>query len=389
MITLLEKFFIKNPDDPTSTKVREQYGILCGSMGIFLNLLLFFGKFFAGTISHSIAITADAFNNLSDAASSVITLLGFKLAGKKPDPNHPFGHGRIEYISGLIVSAAILIMAFELAKTSIIKIIHPVPVQFSILSTFILAISIFVKLYMAFYNKQIAKRINSSAMNATSMDSLSDSLATSVVLLATIVGALTNRSIDGYCGVLVALFIFYAGFSSAKETLSPLLGQPLDEKFVAKINEIVNSYDGVLGIHDLIVHDYGPGRVMLSLHAEVPASGDIFVLHDMIDNMESELRTKLHADAVIHMDPVVTDDKELTALKKQLNDIVKNIDSSLSLHDFRMVKGPTHSNLIFDLVVPFDLSPNDEDIKKTIQEEIRNIDSTYYVVIQIDRPYTK
>ena len=389
MITLLEKLFIKNREDFKSPKVREAYGIICGSMGIFLNILLFAGKFFAGSITNSIAITADAFNNLSDAGSSVVTLIGFKLAGKKPDPNHPFGHGRMEYISGFMVSAAILIMAFELVKSSVTKIIHPVTVEFSMLSILILLVSILVKVYMAFYNRRIAKKINSAAMKATATDSLSDSLATSVVLLATIVGQLTGFHIDGYCGVLVGLFIFYAGFNAARETLSPLLGQPLDDEFVDKINEIVESYDDVVGIHDLVVHDYGPGRVMLSLHAEVPASGNIFALHDMIDNMEYELRTKLNADAVIHMDPIVTDDEEVNQLKETIGSIVTSIDKTLTIHDFRMVKGPTHTNLIFDLVVPFTLSASDEAIKKQIQEDIAKINNTYFAIIQIDRPYTK
>ncbi|MFA9463526.1 MAG: cation diffusion facilitator family transporter [Velocimicrobium sp.] len=388
MITLLEKIFIKDKDTPSSTKTREAYGVLCGSIGICLNILLFIGKFIAGSITHSIAITADAFNNLSDAGSSAVTLLGFKLAGKKPDPHHPFGHGRIEYISGLIISAAILIMAYELIKSSIIKIIHPSAVTFSLLSCLILGGAILVKLYMAFYNKKIAKKIHSTTLDATAIDSLSDSLATSVVLIATIVGKLTHLHIDGYCGFIVGLFIFYSGFNAAKETISPLLGQPPAEEFVQKINEIVLAYEGVIGIHDLIVHNYGPGRVMLSLHAEVPASGDILTLHDMIDNIEANLREQLDADAVIHMDPIIIDNAEINQLKKITNHILKSLDPSLTFHDFRMVKGPTHTNLIFDIAVPFQFFLSDEELKTKVSDELKKINTSYFSIIQIDRSFT-
>ena len=290
MISLLANIFIGNNSDTSSPHIRQKYGVLCGAVGIFLNILLFAGKFLAGIISNSIAITADAFNNLSDAGSSLVTLFGFRMAGQKPDPDHPFGHGRIEYLSGFLVSIAILFMAFELVRTSIDKIIHPQPVTFSILSVMILLVSILVKVYMAYYNKNIGKKIDSTAMNATALDSLSDVLATSVVLIATLVGHYTSLQIDGYCGVIVGLFIFYAGYSAAKDTISPLLGQPPNPDFVKNVEEIVMSYDLVLGIHDMVVHDYGPGRVMLSLHAEVSADGNILVLHDMIDNIEHRLQ---------------------------------------------------------------------------------------------------
>ena len=265
MITLLSKFFIKNPQDASSATTRQAYGILCGSLGIALNLLLFAGKFFAGWLSGSIAITADAFNNLSDAGSSVITLFGFKMAGQKPDKDHPFGHGRFEYIAGLLVSMVILYMAFELIQSSVMKIITPTPLTFSPIVAGILVASILVKGYMAFYNFRISAKINSAAMKATATDSLSDTLATSGVLIATLVSHFTDFSIDGYCGVAVALFIFHAGINAAKDTVSPLLGQAPDPEFVQKINDIVLSYEGVIGIHDLIVHNYGPGRVLISL----------------------------------------------------------------------------------------------------------------------------
>ena len=325
MVSVLAGLFIKNKEDVKNPKVRQQYGMLCGVVGILLNILLFAGKFLAGTMSKSISITADAFNNLSDAGSSVITLIGFRMSGAEPDVDHPFGHGRIEYISGLIVSGAILIMAFELMKSSVGKIIHPEPIEFSILVVVILMVSICVKLYMAYYNHSIGKRIESAAMGATATDSLSDSCATTVVLLAAIVGKLTGLQIDGYCGVLVGIFIFYAGISAAKDTLNPLLGQPPEDEFVGQIEELVMKHPEVRGIHDLIVHDYGPGRMMISLHAEVPAEGDILKLHDVVDNIEHELRNELKCEAVIHMDPVVTGDEQVDRMKAQMKEVLAEI----------------------------------------------------------------
>ncbi|MEG1291750.1 MAG: cation diffusion facilitator family transporter, partial [Lachnospiraceae bacterium] len=270
MISLLERIFIKDREEVKNPMVRKKYGILCGAVGIFLNILLFMGKFVAGYITNSISITADAINNLSDAGSSAVTLIGFQMAGAKPDMNHPFGHGRIEYVSGLIVSGAIIIMAFELMKTSIDKMIHPKPVEFSKLAVAILLIAIAVKMYMAYYNYRIGKKIESAAMRATAIDSLSDTCATTAVLAASIIGFMTGAQVDGICGVLVGIFIFYAGISAAKDTLNPLLGQPPEEEFVQQIERQVLSHEEIRGLHDLVVHDYGPGRRMISLHAEVP-----------------------------------------------------------------------------------------------------------------------
>lgn len=390
MVSVLAGFFIKNKDDVKNPKVRQQYGMLCGIVGILLNILLFSGKFLAGTISKSISITADAFNNLSDAGSSVITLIGFRMSGAEPDVDHPFGHGRIEYISGLIVSGAILIMAFELMKSSIGKIIHPKPVEFSILAAVILIVSICVKLYMAYYNHRIGKKIESAAMGATATDSLSDSCATTVVLIAAIVGKLTGLQIDGYCGVLVGIFIFYAGISAARDTLNPLLGQPPEDEFVEQIEELVMKYPEVSGIHDLIVHDYGPGRMMISLHAEVPAEGDILKLHDVVDNIEHELRNELKCEAVIHMDPVVTGDEQVNKMKAQMKEVLKEIDARISMHDFRVVIGPTHTNLIFDIVVPFGYKVKDEELIEIIQKRTKEkIGENHFVVIQVDKAYCK
>lgn len=389
MVTLLAKIFIKDAEDTSSPKVRQAYGVLTGVVGILLNVLLFAGKFIAGTLSKSISITADAFNNLSDAGSSFVTLIGFKLAGAKPDPEHPFGHGRIEYVSGLVVSGAILLMAFELIKDSIDKIIHPQAVDFSALAAGILVVSILVKIYMYLYNSSISKKIDSAAMKATATDSLSDTMATTVVLIASIVGHYTGLKIDGYCGVLVGLFIFYAGFSAAKETLDPLLGQPPEEEFVEQIEEIVMSYELVQGIHDLVVHDYGPGRVMISLHAEVPAEEDILEIHDMIDVIENDLADKLNCEAVIHMDPLVTKDERVNELKRIIREVVDSLEGDVSMHDFRTVIGPTHTNMMFDVVLPFGYSMTDEMVKEEIQKRTWDrLGESYNTVIQIDRPYT-
>lgn len=388
MILLLSKIFIKDRENTSSPQVRKAYGMLCGGMGIALNILLFAGKFLAGFLSNSIAITADAFNNLSDAGSSLITLVGFQMAGQKPDPHHPFGHGRIEYLSGLFVSVAILIMAIELIQSSVDKILHPQPVVFNSLTIIILLVSIAVKIYMAYYNKNIGQKIDSAAMRATATDSLSDTLATTVVLAASLTAHFTGLKIDGYCGILVGLFIFYAGYSAAKDTISPLLGQPPEPNFVKNVETIVMSYEHVQGIHDMVVHDYGPGRVMISLHAEVPADGSLLILHDMIDNIEHRLHNELHCEAVIHMDPVITDDEQTNHLKKLLADLLHNNYPEIRFHDFRMVKGPTHTNIIFDIVVPFDYKERDDVITDFLQKEIHRIDSSYFAVIQVDKAYT-
>ncbi|MDE6625931.1 MAG: cation diffusion facilitator family transporter [Lachnospiraceae bacterium] len=384
MITLLSNIFIKNKDE---AECRKAYGTLCSIVGICLNVLLFAGKYIAGVISGSVAIMADAFNNLSDAGSSFITLVGFLFAGKKPDPGHPFGHGRFEYISGFIVSIAILLMGFELLRDSISKIIHPEPVDTGILAMVILLVSILVKLYMAFYNRRIGKRIGSAAMQATAVDSLSDSAATTVVLVAMLVMRYAGVNIDGFCGVLVAIFILYAGYSAAKDTLDPLLGSAPDPEFVKQIQEIVMSHDLIQGIHDLIVHDYGPGRCMISLHAEVPGDHNIFEIHDMIDHVERELHEKLFCEAVIHMDPIETDNEEVARMREVVVGLVKQIDSRMTIHDFRMVTGPTHTNLIFDVVAPYDMEIDSKEIKEKVQQQVGNLGS-YYAVVEIDRSYT-
>ena len=387
MVKLLAKFYIKENDD--AKQQRQKYGLLCGALGIALNLLLFAGKFFAGTISKSVAITADAFNNLSDAGSSVITLIGFKLAGQKPDAEHPFGHGRMEYLSGLAVSVAILFMGFELVKSSISKIIHPEAVQFSILSCAILAVSIAVKLYMSFYNRKIGDQIDSAAMRATASDSFSDSIATAVVLVASVVGHYTGIMIDGWCGLLVSFFIFKAGWEAAKETISPLLGQKPSEEFVNEIYTLAMSYPEVLGIHDLVVHDYGPSRVMVTLHAEVSADADILYTHDVIDNLELEIKDSLGCETCIHMDPIAQNDEKINDLKaKTVAHLANCLGNDISIHDFRMVEGHTHTNLVFDVVVSYDIKMTDLQVQEIVKNCIKTMDDgRYRAVVTVDHQF--
>ena len=389
MIELLARWFIPHRDNTADGAVRRAYGTLCGAVGIGLNVLLFIGKFFAGQLSGSIAVTADAFNNLSDAGSSAVTLLGFRLAGKKPDPDHPFGHGRIEYISGLIVAGLILLMGVELAKSSFDKILHPEEVTFSTLALVILAVSVAVKLYMWHYNRRIGGKIRSAAMEATASDSLSDAAATSAVLLAMLIGRWTGLAVDGYVGMVVALFILFSAYKAAKETLSPLLGQAPDPELVQHIRDIVEEHDTVVGIHDLVVHDYGPGRQMVSLHAEVPASGDILQLHDVIDNIERELHEKLHVQAGIHMDPIVTDDETVDALRRQVAELVRQVEPRMTVHDLRVIRGTTHTNLVFDAVLPLDAAITPAEAGRRIREKVAELDGDYYAVVTVEHSFTE
>lgn len=384
MITLLSKIFIKTNE---KTAERRAYGVLCGALGIFLNLVLCVFKLIAALLTGSVSITADAFNNLSDAGSSVVTLIGFKLAGQKPDPDHPFGHGRAEYISGFIVSLLVLLMGFELMKSSIQKLVGGSAVTFRWLSVIILAVSIAVKLYMYAYNSRLGKRFDSAAMKATATDCLSDCVSTGAVLLCTVAARFTALPLDAWCGLAVALFILFSGFRTAKETLNPLLGTPPEREFVEKINSIVLSYPDICGIHDLIVHNYGPGRVMISLHAEVPQTVDILTIHDCIDNIEHHLATELSCSAVIHMDPIATNDEAVLAVRDRVSSLARKLDERITIHDFRMVMGDSHTNLIFDMVVPFGLDRSDEEIKAEMKRLVAETDPCYKTVIQIDKTY--
>lgn len=388
MITFLASLFIKDRRNYDSPAVRQAYGVLSGAVGIGLNILLFLGKWIAGTLSGSIAITADAFNNLSDAGSSIITLIGFRLSGQAPDPEHPFGHGRMEYISGLLVSVAILVMGFELIWSSFGKLRDPEPIESSALVLGILLASILVKVYMFYYNRSLSKKLDSAAMKATSVDSLSDTVATTLVLIATVISKYTGLILDGWFGILVGIFIVYTGGSTLKETIDLLIGQPPKKEFIDEIREIVLGHSLVYGVHDLIVHDYGPGRRMISLHAEVAMDGDIQDIHEQIDHIEHELQEKLNCSATIHMDPIVTDDKEVLEMKAKVEAMVQSLDEAFSMHDFRMVKGPTRTNLIFDVEVPRKTSLTDNEIMNRLKEQVHGLPgSKYFAVIQIDHEY--
>ncbi len=390
MVDFLVKKFISRPDDWEDPDIRQRYGLLTGGVGIFLNLLLSLGKFLAGLITGSIAITADAFNNLSDAGSSVVTLVGFHMAAKKADEDHPFGHGRIEYISGLIVAAAILLVGVELAKSSLEKILHPEDITLSWVSVGILCAAILVKLWMFYFNRTLGKRIDSAAMCATAADSLSDVAATSAVLLGTLVGGFTGLHIDGWVGILVAIFILRAGWGAAKDTLDPLLGQNPDPTLVHAIEKTVMAHELVTGIHDLIIHDYGPGRSMLSLHAEVPMDADMLAVHDVIDDIERELKEKFHIEAVIHMDPIATKDPLTNELKAKVAGLVREIDPDMTIHDFRMTQGPHHQNLIFDVVVPHSCDLSDEEVKSRITGRMGELPGgSYFPVVSVDRSYAE
>lgn len=388
MITLLSKLFISDRSDYKNPTVRTAYGYLCALVGIFLNLVLFAFKLAAGILSGSVAVTADAFNNLSDAGSSIITLIGFKLAAEKPDRAHPFGHGRFEYISGLVVSLVIMLMGVELVKSSVSKILHPETVAASALTYGILAVSVAVKIYMSLYNRSVGRKIDSVSMKATAADSLSDVVSTTVVLLATALSGFVSIPLDGWCGLLVACFILYAGFSAAKDTVGPLLGQPPCAEFVEEIRKTVMSYPEVRGIHDLIVHDYGPGRVMVSLHAEVDERANFSETHDVIDNIEKYLAEKLGCSAVIHMDPIAVDDEDTARLKKQLVEYVgTSALAGASIHDFRLVKGKTHTNVIFDVLVPMDEKMTDAQVKEMLASYLSDLPGRYFAVITVDRSY--
>ena len=387
MIEALARRFLPNAGNTQDPAVRRGYGILCGAVGIGLNLLLFAGKFIAGLLSDSVAITADAFNNLSDAGSSVVTLLGFKLAAQKPDRDHPFGHGRMEYISGLIVAMLIVLMGTELLQSAVSRIFHPTETDYSLLSLGILALSVAVKLSMWRYNRRIGRRIASPAMEATAADSLSDAAATSVVLLAALFARFSGWQVDGWCGLAVALFILRTGYQAARDTISPLLGQPPSPELVARIRDMVTAHSVVRGIHDLVIHDYGPGRMMISLHAEVSADGDLVALHDAIDNIERELGNALGCETVIHMDPIAADDAETARLRGEVEALVRRIDGRITIHDFRLVAGPTHNNLVFDVVVPFGLELSDREVANTIHRLVEEMDGRYFAVAQVEKGY--
>ena len=379
--------FIKNSASIDDPKVRLSYGRLAGIIGIFCNLLLCGCKLLAGVLAGSLAMTADAFNNLSDAGSSIVTLIGFKLAGAPADDDHPFGHGRMEYLSAMGVAVLIILAGFELATSAFDKILHPVASTFSWVSVVILAVSIAVKLWMAVFNRRIGKKIRSDALCAAGLDSRNDIICTGVVLVSSLLGLWLPVSIDGYVGMAVALFVIWSGFTVIRDTVSPLLGQAPDPELVQGIQQTVLAYDGVVGIHDLIVHDYGPGRMFVSLHAEVPEDQPISKSHDVIDNIEMELQEKFNILSCIHMDPVDTDNPETLALKAMTIRLMNEVDESLTLHDFRVVTGDTHTNLLFDLVVPHG-HPNPQEVTARLREAVHAHDPRLFAVIKMENSYT-
>lgn len=385
MITLLSRLFIKNHSDIKNPSVRRAYGMLCGALGIGLNLILSLGKFVAGVLSGSISITADAFNNLLDAASSVITLIGFRMAGQKPDSDHPFGHGRIEYVSGFLVSVLTLLTMIELIKSSFEKILHPRIPAMSPMVLGLLAFSILVKCYMYLYNRKLGKRMDSPSMGATAVDSLSDALATTVVLTGALISRFAGLSVDGWCGLAVCFFIGYAGYEAARDAVSPLLGQAPDQEFVKQVHDLVLSHEGILGVHDLIVHNYGPGNILISLHAEVPADGSLLTLHELIDTIEHQLHDELQCQAVIHMDPVLVGDEETERLRRLTNKCLAEIDSSLTIHDFRITACPEGTRLLFDVAAPYDFPMSDADLADIIDRKIRDRNPALRTIIKVDK----
>ena len=385
----LVRLFIKDCDNVTDPAVRERYGILSGAVGIALNLLLSAGKLFAGLMTGSISITADAFNNLSDAGSSVVTLVGFKLAGQKADDGHPFGHGRMEYLAGLLVSLMILLVGVELGRSSIGKILRPEAVDFSLVSTGILAASILVKLWMGQFNRGLGRKIGSAAMAATAADSLSDAVATAAVLAGTLVNRFAHVNIDGWVGLAVAVFILRSGWGAAKDTINPLLGESPDPELVKQLRELVLSHPQVVGMHDLIIHDYGPGRRLCSFHAEVPQDADILDAHDAIDHIEREIKEKFGIETTVHMDPIATADEKVNQLRRQVADLARVVEPEMTIHDFRVVRGPTHTNVIFDAVVPHKCRLTDEEVLQRLHRAVSALDPAYQAVIQIDRAYVE
>ncbi len=387
MITLLAKLFIKDRTDTSSPEVRRKYGMLCGACGIVLNVILFALKLIVGSLTGSVAVAADAFNNISDAGSSLVTMIGFRLAGKKPDPEHPFGHGRIEYISGLIVAMLIFVMGFELVMSSFDAILHPEKTELSVVTAVILVFSIIVKFYMFIYNRSCGKKIGSAAMRATASDCIGDVAATSAVLASLVVSHFTGWLIDGYVGLVVALFILVAGFRAAKETIEPLLGLRPEKELVDELETVVLSHEPITGVHDLILHDYGPGRRFLSLHAEVPMHEDILFVHDVVDNIEIEIYEKFGIETVIHMDPIDTRDERINELKVRVRELLDGLDEGLNCHDFRIVPGNTHTNVLFDIVIPADSKLDADAVKLAVSTAISAEEPQYRCVIKIDRDY--
>lgn len=387
MTNFLVRKFVKNYKNTADNNVRTAYGKFSGIVGIVCNAVLFIGKIIAGTLSGSVAITADAVNNLSDASSSVISLFGFKLASRPADEEHPYGHGRYEYLSGLMVAVFIMVIGVELFKNSVGKILHPEHVEFSLLSAGVLVFSILLKLWMMFFNKKIGALINSKTLKATAMDSRNDVVTTSAVLIAAAISHFTGVELDGWMGVAVAAFIMYSGFGLVRDTIDPMLGKAPDEEQVDSIRKKILSYKGVLGTHDLMVHDYGPGRQFASVHVEMAAEDDVIENHDVIDNIERDFLKNDGLHMVVHFDPISTKDSLVNELRTWISEQIKHLDSRLTIHDLRIVKGTTHTNVIFDCVVPHDMEIGEKEIKKFAANIVAEKYPNYYTVVTIDRSY--
>ena len=386
MTEFLLRLFVKDTSDPGSKRTRAAIGKMSGIMGILCNILLFALKLIAGTLAASVSITADALNNLSDAASSIVTLLGFKLAEKPADDEHPYGHARYEYLSGLAVAAMIIVIGYELAQSSVNKILNPTAVEFSAVTLIVLAGSITVKLWLSLFNRKLGRMIHSSALEATSADSRNDCIATGAVLIAGLVERFTSWQIDGWMGLAVALFILYSGAMLARETISPLLGETADESLRELILDYVSSHEKVLGYHDLMVHDYGPGQRFASLHVEMDKDECPLMCHEIIDDLERECMQSHGIHLVIHYDPVVINDPELERMRNLVSAILKVKDSRLSIHDFRMVPGESHTNLIFDVALPFDLRGQEKTIQTSLEAALNDLgEGKYYTVITFDQ----
>ncbi len=388
MTELLIKLLIKNNKDTNNSNVRTAYGIMASVVGILCNILLFVIKIFIGLLVNSIAVLADAFNNLSDAASSIISFIGIRMAGKPADKEHPFGHGRIEYLSAFIIAFIIMEVGFSVLKGALAKIRNPEVLYFNFISILFLILSIGIKIWLAVFNRKIANRIDSKVMKATATDCMGDVFTTSVTIISILIYHFAGVNLDGYMGILVALVVMYAGFTIARETIEPLIGEAVDQELYLQIKNFVESYDGICGTHDLIVHNYGPSKSMATIHAEVPNNEDVEKSHEIIDRIEHDVLRQLGIFLVIHMDPIETENEIILNMKGKLQALIGELDKKVSMHDFRMVEGENHSNLIFDLVVPHHYNKEMRDyLKNTIIDRIKEADQRYECIITVEESY--
>lgn len=388
MTNILLRLFVKDYKNTQNNIVREKYGVLGGMIGIIVNIILAAAKLVIGTFSGSISITADAVNNFSDAGSSIITLIGFKMSNKPADPTHPFGHGRIEYISGLIVAFIVLLFGFDLVKTSVERIINPTDITYSIWVIVVLVLSILGKIWLGLFNRKLGKAINSAAMTAVFTDCISDCGATAVTIISMLISYYAGLNIDGYLGIVVAVIILIAGINIVKDTINPLLGQPPEKELVEGIEKLIMSYDKVVGIHDLIIHNYGSAKTFGSVHVEVPANENVLIVHEIMDDIEVAVKKEFGIEIVAHTDPIETDNEVVNKNKNNLIEIINKIDANLSIHDFRLVSGPNHTNLIFDVVLPYESKITETEIVEIIKNKVKESKPNFNCVITVDRNYS-